>query len=387
MKISDITNKFNALFHTQPVLVRAPGRINLIGEHTDYNNGFVMPAAIDRELIFGIALSGNETSTIHALQYTHEAILDMHNCRVGEGANWEQYFRAAIAELAHRGIEIRQGFNLVFGGDIPIGAGLSSSAALCCGFIFALSELFNLQLSRKEIALIAQATEHRIGLNCGIMDQYAVMFGQANSFLCLDCRSLEFEMYSTHLGQYDMVLINSNCEHELVGSPYNDRRSSCEKAAALIGKKNENVKSLRDVDLKTLRKFENEMDTETYSRAKYVVEEYDRVMQAKQALVENDMAKLGQLLYATHEGLSRLYEVSTKELDLLVSLTKSYPEIMGARMMGGGFGGCTLNIVKREKSQQVITEISAAYKRKTGIEAEVYFIKVNDGVSRVNQKQ
>lgn len=384
MNISSITEEFKERFHSKPMLIRAPGRINLIGEHTDYNDGFVMPAAIDKELIFGIALSGNSTSTLHALQYTHEAVLDMHNCKVGEGANWEQYFRAALAELEHRDIRIHNGFNLVFGGDIPIGAGLSSSAALCCGFIFALNEIFDLHLSRKEIALIAQATEHRIGLNCGIMDQYAVMFGQKNSFLCLDCRSLDFEIFSTDLGNYDMVLINSKCEHELVGSPYNDRRKSCEKAVAVMREKDKEVQSLRDVDLKTLLRFKNQMDAETFARAKYVVEEYDRVMQAKLALTANDMVKLGELLYATHHGLSTLYEVSTAELDLLVSLTQSYPEILGARMMGGGFGGCTLNIVEKEKSHQTIEEIVSAYKSQTGIDAEAYFVNVRDGVSRVD---
>ena len=383
MEVHIIRNKFNERFDDKPIIVRAPGRINLIGEHTDYNDGFVMPAAIDKELIFAISKSGDATCTVLALQYTKETIFALDNCRVGEGTNWEQYFRAALAELDHRNIQLPEGFNLVFGGDIPIGAGLSSSAALCCGFVFALNELFDFQLSRKEIALIAQATEHRIGLNCGIMDQYAVMFGEKDSFLCLDCRSLDFETYSTDLGDYDMVLINSKCEHELVGSPYNDRRKSCEKAVSVISKKHENVKSLRDVDLKTLRQFQSEMDAETFRRAKFVTEEYGRVMAAKKALIANDMHKLGSLLYETHQGLSEDYEVSTEEMDLLVSLTKSRPGILGARMMGGGFGGCTINLVQKEKSHEVISDIAAAYQRETGIEAEVYFVKVHGGVSRI----
>lgn len=383
MNVNTIRNKFTERYHTKPIIVKAPGRINLIGEHTDYNDGFVMPAAIDKELIFGISKSGNSTCTVLALQYSTEAIFHLDNCSIGEGANWEQYFRAALAELDHRNIHLSEGFNLVFGGNIPIGAGLSSSAALCCGFIFALNELFDFQLSRKEIALFAQATEHRIGLNCGIMDQYAVMFGERDSFMCLDCRSLEFETYSTDLGDYDMVLINSKYEHELIGSAYNDRRKSCEKAVSVIAKKIENINSLRDVDLKTLLQFQKEMDPEAFIRAKFVIEENARVMEAKKALQENDMIKLGNLLYETHKGLSEDYEVSTREMDLLVSLTKSRPEILGARMMGGGFGGCTINIVAKKKSHEAIADITSSYKRETGIDAEVYFVKVNNGVSRI----
>ncbi len=383
MDINHIRSQFSDRFGKKPVIVRAPGRINLIGEHTDYNDGFVMPAAIDKELIFGISKSGDRTCTLSALGYATEAQFNLDNCLPGEGSNWEQYFRAALTELAARNILVPEGFHLAFGGNIPIGAGLSSSAALCCGFIFALSELFELNLSRKEIALIAQTTEHRIGLNCGIMDQYAVMFGKKDSFMCLDCRSLEFETYSTDLGEYDMVLINSKYEHELVGSAYNDRRKSCEKAVSVIANKKEKVKGLRDVDLKTLFAFQQEMDSITFTRAKFVVEEIDRVMQAKKALLANDIVELGRLLYETHKGLSEEYEVSNKEMDLLVSLTKSRPEILGARMMGGGFGGCTINIVKKENSRETIAEITRSYQAETGIEPEIYFVKANDGVNRI----
>ncbi len=385
MDINFIQRQFTNRFHAKPIIVKAPGRINLIGEHTDYNDGFVMPAAIDKALIFGVSRSGDATCTLRALEYDSEAQFNLDSSQPGEGSNWEQYFRAALAEMSEKKIQPTEGFNLVFGGNIPIGAGLSSSAALCCGFIFALNELFDFHLSRKEIALIAQATEHRIGLNCGIMDQYAVMFGEKDSFMCLDCRSLEFETYSTDLGAYDMVLINSKYEHELIGSAYNDRRKSCEKAVAIIANKIDGIKSLRDVDLKMLLSFQKELDSETFARAKFVVEENDRVMQAKKALQSNDMAKLGRLLYETHAGLSEEYEVSTKEMDLLVSLTKSRPEILGARMMGGGFGGCTINIVEKENSRQTIADITAAYQVETGIKAEAYFVKVNDGVNRITQ--
>ncbi len=383
MDVNYIRSEFSDRYHTKPIIVQAPGRINLIGEHTDFNDGFVMPAAIDKQLIFGISKSGNSTCKLVALEYSSETVFQLDNYVLGEGANWEKYFRAALTELAHRNIHLSEGFNLVFGGNIPIGAGLSSSAALCCGFIFALNELFDFQISRKEIALIAQATEHRIGLNCGIMDQYAVMFGEKDSFMCLDCRSLEFETYSTDLGNYDMVLINSKYEHELIGSAYNDRRKSCEEAVSVISKKTDNIKNLRDVDLETLLHFKNEMNADTFRRAKHVVEENARVMEAKKALQENDMIKLGNLLYQTHQGLSEDYEVSTKELDFLVSLTKSRPEILGARLMGGGFGGCTINIVEKGKSAEAIGEITAAYKLETGIDAEVYFVKVNNGVNRI----
>lgn len=383
MDVNYIRSEFSDRYHTKPIIVQAPGRINLIGEHTDFNDGFVMPAAIDKQLIFGISKSGNSTCKLVALEYSSETVFQLDNYVLGEGANWEKYFRAALTELAHRNIHLSEGFNLVFGGNIPIGAGLSSSAALCCGFIFALNELFDFQISRKEIALIAQATEHRIGLNCGIMDQYAVMFGEKDSFMCLDCSSLEFETYSTDLGNYDMVLINSKYEHELIGSAYNDRRKSCEEAVSVISKKTDNIKNLRDVDLETLLHFKNEMNADTFRRAKHVVEENARVMEAKKALQENDMIKLGNLLYQTHQGLSEDYEVSTKELDFLVSLTKSRPEILGARLMGGGFGGCTINIVEKGKSAEAIGEITAAYKLETGIDAEVYFVKVNNGVNRI----
>lgn len=378
-----IKSEFTKRFNSEPVLVKAPGRINLIGEHTDYNDGFVMPAAIDKQIVFGIAKATEDFSNVISLEYNQEAALNMEDCPVGAGLKWEQYFRGAIAELKSRNIVIPQRFNLMFGGNIPIGAGLSSSAALCCGFLFSLDALFELDLSRKEIALIAQATEHRIGLNCGIMDQYAVMFGEKQSFICLDCRSLDFQTYSTDFGDYEMVLINSKVEHELTESAYNDRRRACEEAVRVIGRDQDSVKNLRDVNMDMLRLYGAQLHPEIYKRARYIIEENARVQLAKAALEKNDIKALGNLLYQAHAGLSRDYEISTTEMDLLVDLTRDSPHIAGARMMGGGFGGCTINLIRKDHSETLLKRILELYKAETGIEAVSYHVQVNDGVNRI----
>ncbi|MCA1762633.1 MAG: galactokinase, partial [Flavobacteriales bacterium] len=305
-----VRNTFQEKFNTTPVMVMAPGRINLIGEHTDYNDGFVLPAAIDKAIYFAVSPRADGKCTFAALDLNLEAEVSLSDLKKAAPQLWLQYFSAALAELHSHKIDVSSGFNLVFGGDIPIGAGLSSSAALCCGFLYALSELFELDISRKEIAKMAQRTEHRIGLNCGIMDQYAVVFGQADSFMCLDCRSLEFENYSTHFGAYEMVLINSKVVHELTGSEYNERRNSCERVVASVAVLHPDVFALRDIELEMLENHRSVIDPIDYRRAQYIIEENQRVKTTISQLQAGNVDGIGDLLNRGHRGLSEEFEVS-----------------------------------------------------------------------------
>lgn len=377
-----VRDTFQKKFSETPAMVVSPGRINLIGEHTDYNDGFVMPAAIDKAIYFAIAARTDGLCTFTSLDLQMDAAFSLSEMKEAKQQPWLRYFSAALAELEANKIDVPAGFNLVFGGDIPIGAGLSSSAALCCGFIFALSEIFDLRISRKEIAKIAQRTEHRIGLNCGIMDQYAVVFGQTDSFLCLDCRSLEFDTYSTELGPYEMVLINSKVVHELTGSEYNDRRSSCERVVAALAKDNPDVRALRDLNPEMLELHSNMLDTVDCKRARFITEENARVKACVSRLKNSDVNGIGALLNETHWGLSRAYEISTPEMDLLAKLAQAEADVAGARMMGGGFGGCTINLVRRDS--EAIDRVVSAYAKKTGLAAEVYHVKTGQGLHRID---
>jgi len=376
-----ITKKYKTLYQSEPLLLKAPGRINLIGEHTDYNLGFVLPAAVDKAIYF--AMGRNESDdqiNIHALNFDNEIQFEATDETLTAEQSWAKYFHAIIQILQEKNYEPK-GINCVFGGDIPVGAGMSSSAALCCGFIFGLSELFDWKISREDIALIAQAAEHRIGLNCGLMDQYAVLFGKENQVFRLDCKDLKYNHFSMQLADYQLVLINSKIEHQLaVDSKYNKRREACEAVVAAIAKDHSTVKSLRDVNMETLEAYAEKLDAKHYERARFVIEENQRVQDTIKALEEGDLLEVGMLLYMSHDGLSRGYEVSTSGMDLLVSLTKQEKSILGARMMGGGFGGCTINLIHNEHVTEVTDKILTAYHEETGIKGEVYAVNIGDGV-------
>ena len=368
------------------MLVRAPGRINLIGEHTDYNEGWVMPAAIDKCLWFALGRS-DDPDTFHLLAANagEELIFRRQDDIAPSGASWQDYVKAILLELDKRGYPAKA-IRAVFGGDIPVGAGLSSSAALCCGLIYGISLLHDFRIERPEIALIAQAAEHRVGLNCGLMDQYAVLFGEHGKVLCLDCKTLDFQRFPLDLGGYSLALINSGIKHELAaGSGYNDRRLSCERVVSVVRQKHPQVRSLRDIGAPLLESFRSRLDPVDYRRAAYVPAENERVLQTVEALRRNDLREVGRILYRSHEGMRTEYEITIPELDLLVDLAKAEKGVAGARMVGGGFGGCTLNIIETAEKEGALGRITGIYRQKTGIRPEIIEVRIGDGVRAFQQ--
>ena len=378
-----IKESFIANYGSSPELIlMAPGRINIIGEHTDYNNGFVLPAAIDKGIYFAFQQNKKQDSiNIRSLDYKNTCNLSI-NGFSGRGRipSWAEYLKAIISIFKEKRIAL-SGYDVLFGGNIPIGAGMSSSAALCCGFIAGLVKMEGLDVSLKEMAMLAQKAEHRIGLNCGIMDQYAVLFGKKDQVICLDCQSLEAEYFPIALEDYDLVLINSKIEHELaVGNEYNKRRYSCERVVKCLAEKNPQIKSLRDVAPSLLLQYQQELEKVDFKRANFVLNENRRVMETVKALKENNFEEVGKLLSQSHQGLSLEYEVSIPEVDFLVSTAIQDPAVLGSRMMGGGFGGCTINLIHRDKKEEALERILKTYFDKTGIATTYYDVKIEDGV-------
>ncbi|MEN0051712.1 MAG: galactokinase, partial [Bacteroidota bacterium] len=361
---------------------KAPGRINVIGEHTDYNEGWVLPAAIDKYVYFALGKNGDVDYTeVYSPFFDEKARFNVQSTEFEDIPSWAKYLQAATIEMRARGYEIK-GVNGAMDGDIPLGAGLSSSAALCCGFIFGVAKLNDIEISRAEIALIAQATEHRVGLNCGLMDQYAVLFGKENQVIGLDCQSLTFEHSPLELKNYALVLINSNIKHELAAdSGYNDRRASCERVVAHIQKDHPKIKTLRDISKTQLIDYQSQLDPIDFQRAQYVFRENQRVLNTMQALENGNIQQVGEYLYQSHNGMRHEYEITVPEIDLLVDLTKEIPAVIGSRMMGGGFGGCTINFIEKSAKEKVVQEIVGQYQKETNQEASVYEVKIGDGVN------
>ncbi len=381
-----VTQTFQDRYATQPsLLIQAPGRINLIGEHTDYNDGLVLPAAIDKYLYFAFGTSANRQATVYSLNYS-EALQFSLSSPDGsdQGVSaWGQYLLTAGRVLHEKGYDVRA-FNAAFGGDIPLGAGMSSSAALCCGFIYGLSELFDLRIPREEIALLAQATEHLIGIQCGLMDQYAVLFGQADQVLFLDCESLAYQHFPLALGDYTLVLINSMVKHELAAeSGYNDRRASCERVVSVIQRDHPEVSTLRHVTPEQLSDYRTSLSADDYQRARYVLRENQRVQDTVRALRQGNIPRAGELIFESHADMRDEYQITTPELDTLVDLARQQTGVLGARMMGGGFGGCTINLMRKDQRAAAVAEIVHSYQQKYALEPEVYELALSDGVGRV----
>jgi len=373
-----VKSEFLKTFNSNPLLVFSPGRINLIGEHTDYNNGYVFPAAIDKGIVTAIAKSSLETSTLIALNTDDKYEFSTNNLVPLKNGSWQNYILGVISEIQKTGKRI-ENFNLVFSGDIPIGAGLSSSAALENSVIFALNELFKFGLTKKEMIFISQKAEHNfVGVKCGIMDQYASMFGQKDSAILLDCENLEAKTVKLNLQDYSLLLINTNVKHSLAESAYNERRTICENVSSKLG-----FDSLREASSKDLSTLKESLSKSEYQKALYVVQENSRVLEAFEAVKLNDISKLGELLFASHDGLKNQYKVSCKELDFLVGFAKNSNAVIGARMMGGGFGGCTINLIKTTKIDAFKIKIASSYYNTFENNCSFYKVNLSDGTKTI----
>ena len=372
-----ISIKFKELFQTEGSFFASPGRINLIGEHTDYNGGFVFPGAVDKGMIAEIKPNGTGTVRAYALDLSDYSEFGLTE-EAAPKASWARYIFGVCREIIKRGGNI-QGFDTVFAGDVPLGAGMSSSAALESTFAFALNELFALGIDKFELAKIGQSTEHNYcGVKCGIMDQFASVFGKAGSLIRLDCRSLEYKYYPFNPVGYKLVLVDSVVKHELASSAYNKRRQSCENVVAAIRRNHPQVEFLRDATMEMLSEVKADISAEDYMRAEYVIEEIQRVLDVCDALEHGDYETVGAKMYATHHGMSKLYEVSCEELDFLNDIAKECG-VTGSRVMGGGFGGCTINLVKEELYDHFIQTAVSAYKEKYGREPKIYDVVISDG--------
>lgn len=380
--IQETREQFIHLFEKEPLMVVSPGRINLIGEHTDYNDGFVLPAAIDKKIIYAVAPNNTRQCNVHAVFNNETVSFQLDDVKPTPG--WINYLMGIVYQLQERGLEV-QGFDCVLAGDIPVGAGLSSSAAVEGGLVAALDHIFKYGLDRMEMALIGQKAEHTFpGVKCGIMDQFANLHGKKDQVMRLDCRSLEFEYFPFSFPDYKIVLCNSMVHHSLASSEYNVRRQQCEEGVKAIQANHPAVKSLRDADMNMLNEVRAQLSDKVYDRCNYVIAEIQRVQDATALLKKGDLQQFGELMYATHEGLSKLYEVSCPELDFLVSLAKERTEVAGARVMGGGFGGCTINLVKADKVDEYVSFIKSRYQDQYGKEPEVYVTIIEEGVSIID---
>jgi galactokinase len=375
---SEAINSFKTYFSGHCRVFFAPGRINLIGEHIDYNDGFVLPAAINKGIWFAIAPNNTNIANFVAADIDEKLAVDLGEVKNIEG--WQSYVLGILHILQKEGYAIG-GFDCVFGGNVPQGAGLSSSAALEAGLLYCLSELFQLNISRLNMALLAQKAEHAYpGTKCGIMDMFASLHGKKDHCILLDCTSLEFTYFPLNLDKYDWVLINSKVKHSLNDGAYNKRREVASEALSLFQSINQKITSYRSILSSVVEQFKYALNEEEFKRSLYITQEIERVQAAGKYLQEGNLIEFGKLMYQTHNGLSNLYEVSCPELDYLVAQARFHDAIIGARLMGGGFGGCTINLVEKENRDAVIADITTSYQNTFGITPEVYVVESSDGV-------
>lgn len=381
MTTEEMQNKiekiFSERFGGEGNIYASAGRINLIGEHTDYNGGFVFPGAIDKVIMAEIRPNDMEKVRVFSIDIDEYAEFGLKE-EDAPSQSWARYIFGICREIQKRGGSVK-GFDAVFAGNVPLGAGLSSSAALESCFAFALNDLFNgNSIDKFELAKIGQSTEHNYcGVNCGIMDQFASVFGKEGHLMRLDCRSLEHEYYPFNPEGYRLVLVDSRVKHELKDSPYNKRRESCERVAKRLG-----IETLRDADMDMLNAIKGDISAEDYFRAKFVIEEKERVLAVCDALVAGDYETVGKQMYATHAGLSKDYEVSCEELDYLNDIAKECG-VTGSRIMGGGFGGCTINLVKDELLPKFLETAKTKFNAKYGHEPKIYEVIISDGAHRL----
>ena len=381
MDIKVIKDKFNSLFGNELRIYTSPGRVNLIGEHTDYNGGFVFPGAIDKGIY--AAINPNGTDKIRAYSIDYQAMTEF-GMREEDAPKepWARYIFGVVREMQKRGFQPK-GFDTVFAGDVPLGAGMSSSAALESTFAFALNDIYDLGIDKFDLARIGQSTEHNYcGVKCGIMDQFASIFGKKGHLMRLNCATMEFEYFPFDPKGYKVVLLDTVVKHELASSAYNRRRESCEHACLHIAAHHPEVKYLSDATMAMLDELKNEISNEDYMRAKYVIGEKQRVLDVCDALEKGDYATVGDRMYGTHYGMSKEYEVSCEELDFLNDIAKECG-VTGSRVMGGGFGGCTINLVKEELYDKFIATAKEKFNKKFGHEPKVYDVVISDGARRI----
>ena len=380
--IQNTSEHFEKLFQKQPEhIFLSPGRINIIGEHVDYNDGFVLPAAINKYICFAISKNENSECALVAKDLNEVYQFDLKDTLQPIDKMWVNYILGVLQQLKEKGLKLN-GFTIVFSSTIPMGAGLSSSAALECGIAYAMNKMFDLNLSKEEIALIGQKAEHTFaGVNCGIMDQFASVFGKKNKVIKLDCTTLAYEYHKANFKEYQLVLFDSCVKHTHLTSGYNDRRNEVEQGLAIIKAAYPEVTSFRNCTEKMVLSLKDKLGEIIFNRCLFVVHEIERVELAVKALSEGNIEQLGNLMTKTHYGLSELYEVSCPEMDFLVQETNNFSAIIGARMMGGGFGGCTINLVKKDNVKAVIEKMTQAYKTKYNIELKSYKIKIAKGTT------
>lgn len=366
------------------IITYAPGRINIIGEHTDYNRGFVLPAAIDKRTTTKIVKNGHPTKCIfHSENLNEQFEFDLDKMQPSSNS-WHNYALGVINELKNLGAKFT-GFHADINSDVPLGGGISSSAALECSFAYGLNSLFSLGFDEWQIIKACQMAEHNyVGIKCGIMDQFTSVMGKENKVILLDCKSLEYEYHPLDLMGYQLYLLDTNVSHELANSAYNMRREYCEMGVQYFQKFDDTVTSLRDIDLDLLEQNKTNLDPEIYAKCKHVIKENNRVLEATKALQCNHLAYLGQLMYDSHESLQYDYTVSCEELDFLVDKTKNKAFVLGSRMMGGGFGGSTINLIKNENVDQFVQEISKLYLDRYAKELSVLKVNIGNGAHYLN---
>jgi len=384
--IQHTTEHFEKIFQKAPEnIFLSPGRINIIGEHVDYNDGFVMPAAINKYICFAISKNTDTNVTLIAQDLNETYKFDLKDELKPVDKMWVNYILGVLHQLKSKGLT--NGFNIVFSSTIPMGAGLSSSAALECGIGYAMNKLYDLGLTKEEIALIGQKSEHTfVGVNCGIMDQFASVFGKKNSVIKLDCNTLEYEYYKADFKKYSLLLLDSNVKHTHLTSGYNVRRQEVEQGLATIKQYFPEVKTFRDCTEIMVLGLKEILGDTVYKRCRFVVKEIQRVRDAAKALNDSDFKKLGRLMSETHEGLSKEYEVSCDEIDFLVDAVQHEKSVLGSRMMGGGFGGCSINLIEKGSENELIEKISAQYRNAFGIELKAYKVKISKGTTLYKTK-
>lgn len=373
-----ITKSFLEIFSREPILAFAPGRINLIGEHTDYQEGFVFPAAVAQGIWFAIQKTKSNSARIHSLDFKEDFIFDVTSFSPKKG-HWANYIMGMVAQFKQAGYNVG-GFDMVFGGNIPVGSGLSSSAALSVGIGTALSGLFDFKIPKKSLAIYAQKSEQLFeGLNCGIMDPYASAFGKANHALLLDCRSNTHEEVPIDFGDYGLLLVNTKVKHKLADSAYNKRRAACEESVKILSHTFPRIKTLRDISEIDLPKVKSILSQELFPKAKHVILEDVRVHEAGESLKKGDLIRFGELMKESHKSLSEDYEVSCDELDFLAEKSWKMDYVLGSRMMGGGFGGCTINLLEKNSISDFKTSISKSYQESFNIEPEFIDVILSEG--------